>query len=43
MALNKPFDNGLQAIAEYFYRKTEQITRADRKDNTFQIRFIWIW
>jgi hypothetical protein len=43
VAVNKPFNNGLQAIAEYFYRKTEQITRADRKDNTFQIRFIWIW
>jgi hypothetical protein len=43
VALNKPFNNGLQAIAEYFYRKTEQLTTADRKDNTFQIRFIWIW
>jgi hypothetical protein len=43
VALNKPLNNGLQAIAEYFYRKTEQLTRADRKDSTFQIRFIWIW
>jgi hypothetical protein len=43
VAVNKPFNNGLQAIAEYFHRTTEQVTRADRKDDAFQIRFIWIW
>jgi hypothetical protein len=43
VAVNKPFNNGLQAIAEYFHRKTEQVTRADRKDDAFQVRFIWIW
>ncbi len=43
VAVNKPFNNGLQAIAEYGYKKTEQITKDDRKDSAFQIRFIWIW
>jgi hypothetical protein len=43
VAVNKAMGNGLQAIAEYAHTKLEQGTKADRKDDAFQIRFIWIW
>jgi hypothetical protein len=43
VAFNVAKNNGLQAIAEYKYTKTEQIAKADKKDSAFQIRFIWIW
>jgi hypothetical protein len=43
VAVNKAMGNGLQAIAEYGYKKTEQGTRGDRKDSAFQVRLIWIW
>jgi hypothetical protein len=43
VALNKPFNNGLQFISEYQHRQTKQGTTADKKDDSFQTRLIWIW
>ncbi len=43
VAANKAMGSGLQAIAECSHTKLEQGTTADRKDDAFQIRFIWIW
>ncbi len=43
LGVNKPLNNGLQWIAQYQHRSTEQISKSDRTDNTFQVRFIWIF
>jgi hypothetical protein len=43
LGVNKPLENGLQWLAQYQHRKTEQVAKSDRTDNTFQIRFIWIF
>jgi hypothetical protein len=42
-AVNVPFENGLQAIAQYQYKETDRGTQPKRIDNAFQIRAIWIW
>ena len=43
VAINKPFNNGLQFISEYRYVATKQGSKADKKVNAFQTRLIWIW
>ena len=49
VAVNKPAYNGLQFIAEYQYKETEQGFKPSgaewpkQKENKFQIRGIWIW
>jgi hypothetical protein len=43
ISLNKPFNNGLQIISEYQHKLTKQGAIADRKDDAFQTRLIWIW
>ena len=40
---NKPLDNGLQFITQYQHRTTQQVAKAGKKDDTFQVRFIWIF
>jgi hypothetical protein len=49
LAVDKPYNNGLQFIAEYQYQETEQRFRSPgvaypkQKENKFRIRGIWIW
>ena len=49
VAVNKPAYNGLQFIAEYQYKESEQGFQPSgpaypkQKENKFQIRGIWIW
>ncbi len=43
VAVNVPFQNGLQAIAQYQYKETDRGAQPKRIDNAFQIRAIWIW
>ncbi len=40
--VNMPFQNGLQLIAEYQNKNTKRGSSADRGDNIFQVRFIFI-
>ncbi len=48
-ALNMPFYNGLQLMAEYQHKESEQGFRSPgdafpkRKDDGFEVRGIWIW
>jgi len=50
VAVNKPANNGLQFIAEYQYKESEQgfkpastVEFPKQKESKFQIRGIWIW
>lgn len=43
VALNKPFDNGLQFISQYQHKQTKQGVIADKNEDAFQTRLIWIW
>lgn len=50
VAVNKPLNNGLQIIAEFQHKLTEQQgtkpsggAYPDKKEEKFQIRGIWIW
>ena len=43
VAVNAPFNNGLQVITEFQYRQTKQGAKADKKDSSLQARLIWIW
>jgi len=49
VAVNKPANDGLQFIAEYQYKESEQgfkspgVAWPKQKENKFQIRGIWIW
>jgi len=41
--VNVPLNNGVQFIAEYKYAKTERGTNPDEKDNSVNIRSIYIF
>ncbi len=43
VAVNKPFNNGLQFISQYRHKQTKQGTIDDKKEDAFQTRLIWIW
>jgi hypothetical protein len=43
VALNKPFNNGLQFISEFRRTTTKQGILADKVNDAFQTRLIWIW
>jgi len=43
LAVNKPFNNGLQFISQYRHAATKQGAKADKITNAFQTRLIWIW
>ena len=43
VAINKAFNNGLQFISQHQHKQTKQGTNADKLDDVFQTRLIWIW
>ncbi len=43
LAVNKPFNNGLQFISQYKRSMTKQGAKADKNTDAFQTRLIWIW
>ncbi len=43
LAINKPFNNGLQFISQYRRTTTDLSATTDRTTDAFQTRLIWIW